>query len=138
MKYIVNSIEALPAVAKEIVKSLDKIKIAAFYGSMGVGKTTLIKLICKELNVDDTVNSPSFSIVNEYTTEMGTKIYHFDFYRLKNINELFDIGVEEYFYGDNICLIEWPQIVEDHLPQERINIKISLLENEKRLILANK
>ncbi|MCL2074624.1 MAG: tRNA (adenosine(37)-N6)-threonylcarbamoyltransferase complex ATPase subunit type 1 TsaE [Marinilabiliaceae bacterium] len=134
MEYIVNNVDDLPMIAKEVVKMLNKIKIVALYGSLGAGKTTFIKAICKELKTDDNVNSPSFSIVNEYVTENRT-IYHFDLYRLNNINELFDIGFEEYFDSGNVCFIEWPQIVEDYLPKEHINITISLLENGKRLIL---
>ena len=133
-----NSIEDLPAAAKKIVPLLEKMPIAAFSGEMGVGKTTFIKAICRELDVENTVNSPSFSIVNEYTSKTGQTIYHFDFYRLKNINEFFDSGFEEYFDSGNICLIEWPEIVEEHLPSERLNIKISELENGKRSVTIKK
>ena len=134
MKFVTNSIEDLPDIAKEIAKLLNNINIVAISGTMGVGKTTLIKEICKVLKVEDTVNSPSFSIVNEYQTENGNIIYHFDFYRLKNINELFDIGYEEYFNSGNICLIEWPEIVEDYLPLYRLNINILETEDGERVI----
>jgi len=134
MKFLTNSIEDLPDIAKEITDSLKHSNIAAITGTMGVGKTTLIKEICKVLKVEDTVNSPSFSIVNEYLTENGDIIYHFDFYRLKNINELFDIGYEEYFNSGNICLIEWADIVEAYLPTDRLNINIYETENGERVI----
>ena len=134
MNYIINSVERLFVAVNAIVPLLDKWRIVTFSGTMGVGKTTLIKAICKELQVEDTVNSPSFSIVNEYLSKTGQIIYHFDFYRLKKIEEFFDIGFEEYFDSGNLCLIEWPEIVEEYLPAERLSVKISELEGGGRLI----
>ena len=134
MKFVADSVENLPNIANEIAKLLNKTNIVAISGTMGAGKTTLIKEICKVLKVEDTVNSPSFSIVNEYKTENEQIIYHFDFYRLKNIKELFDIGYEEYFNSGNICLIEWPEIVEDYLPSNILNINILENETGKRII----
>lgn len=134
MNYIINSVERLFVAVNAIVPLLDKWRIVTFSGTMGVGKTTLIKAICKELQVEDTVNSPSFSIVNEYLSKTGQIIYHFDFYRLKKIEEFFDIGFEEYFDSGNLCLIEWPEIVEEYLPAERLSVKISELEGGERLI----
>ena len=136
MNYTINTIKDLPIVAKALLPLIQKCRIATFSGSMGVGKTTFIKTICKELEVEDAVNSPSFSIVNEYVTKTGQTIYHFDFYRLKNIEELFDIGFEEYLDSGNICLIEWPEIIEDYLPLEKLTVRISEIEDGKRVIVA--
>ena len=97
---------------------------------MGVGKTTIIKVICKELGIIDEVQSPTFSIVNEYLTDKDEKVYHFDFYRIENIEEVYDIGIEEYFDSGNICLIEWPENIESILPEQFV--RIDILENEDR------
>ena len=137
MTYTINSISDLPEVAKKVIPLLEQFPIVAFYGAMGAGKTTFIKALCDELKVSDTVNSPSFAIINEYLSGSGQSIFHFDFYRLKNITELFDLGYEEYFDGGNICLIEWPEIVEDYLPNERLNIIITELGEGKRTISIN-
>ena len=137
MNYTINSISDLPEVAKKIIPLLGQFPIAAFYGAMGAGKTTFIKAICDELKVCDTVNSPSFAIINEYLSGNRQPIFHFDFYRLKNMTELFDLGYEEYFDGEKICLIEWPEIIEDYLPVERLNVIISEVEEGKRTISIN-
>ena len=99
--------------------------VFAFYGSMGAGKTTFIKAICEELGVGDVVTSPTFAIVNEYQTANGGTIYHFDFYRIKKLEEVYDMGYEDYFYNDALCFIEWPEMMEELLPDNavRINIK---------------
>ena len=134
MTYTINSISDLPEVAKKVIPLLEQFPVVAFYGAMGAGKTTFIKALCDELKVCDAVNSPSFAIINEYLSGSGQTIFHFDFYRLKNITELFDLGYEEYFDGEKICLIEWPEIVEDYLPNERLNINIAEIEEGKRTI----
>ena len=136
MKYTTDSVSDLPNIAKAIIPLLQECKIASFSGIMGAGKTTFIKAICKELHVEDTVNSPTFSIVNEYITKTGQIIYHFDFYRLKCFDEIFDIGLEEYFNSGNICMIEWPDLFEIFLPKERLKIEIIEQENEKRMIFV--
>ena len=138
MTYTISSIADLPEVAKKVIPLLEQFPVVAFYGAMGAGKTTFIKAICDELKVGDTVNSPSFAIINEYLSGNGQPIFHFDFYRLKNITELFDLGYEEYFDGGNICLIEWPEIIEDYLPNERLNIIITEIEDGKRTISISK
>lgn len=120
----------------EYLKNLkDLYKIFAFYGEMGAGKTTLIKNICNFLEVKDNVSSPTYSLVNEYETLKGDLIYHFDFYRIKNKQEALDMGCEEYFYSNNLCLIEWPEMLGEILPESHIKIDITL-KNELRVINA--
>lgn len=124
----------IPAVSTQIIELAKDFKIWTFDGEMGAGKTTLIKSICKNLGVIDEVSSPTFSLVNEYKTQKGQTIYHFDFYRIKSINEAYDMGIEEYFDSGNICLIEWPNLIEDILVQEQtFNIFISLYSNERSI-----
>ncbi|MDB4199329.1 tRNA (adenosine(37)-N6)-threonylcarbamoyltransferase complex ATPase subunit type 1 TsaE [Polaribacter sp.] len=125
------SLENLSEIALEIIASA-KNKTVLFYGEMGVGKTTLIKEICKQLEVIDTVSSPTFSLVNEYNTLKGTVVFHFDFYRITREEEALDMGIEEYLFNNNWCLIEWPQNVENLLPLESVQIHLSVLENGKR------
>ena len=123
----------LPAVAAEIVEKMQEHSIVLFYGPMGAGKTTLIKEILKQCNVRDTVNSPTFSIVNEYHLSGDKAVYHFDFYRLKNIEEAYDIGYEDYFYGGNYCLIEWPDKIQELLPAKCLKVILNL-QGENRSI----
>jgi len=125
------SLESLSEIASEIITSAKNKKVL-FYGEMGVGKTTLIKEICKQLEVIDTVSSPTFSLVNEYKTLKETSIFHFDFYRITKVEEALDMGIEEYLYDNSWCLIEWPQNVENLLPLESVQIHLSILDNGKR------
>ncbi len=127
------SLRELPDVAKLIITQ-SKHKILLFYGDMGVGKTTLIKEIVKQLGVTETVSSPTFSLVNEYVTDTDVKIYHFDFYRINSEEEALDIGIEEYFYSNNWCLIEWPHKIKNLLPLESVSITITTNENQLRTI----
>jgi tRNA threonylcarbamoyladenosine biosynthesis protein TsaE len=113
----INSLEEIKIAAKRVLQMIDKSRIVCFYGSMGAGKTTLIKAICHDLGVKDNVASPTFALVNEYRDKNSNPIYHFDFYRINKIEEVFDFGYEEYFYkSDGLCLIEWPELIEDILP----------------------
>lgn len=114
----------LSKVAGKVVDFMENKKIILFYGEMGSGKTTLIKNICKLLDVTDEVSSPSFSIVNEYNTLKGAQLYHFDFYRLKDEVEAMDMGYEDYFYSGNICLIEWPEKIPSLLPDQHLKVQI--------------
>jgi tRNA threonylcarbamoyladenosine biosynthesis protein TsaE len=127
------ALDELPAIAKEIIKSA-KNKVLLFHGEMGVGKTTLIKEIVRQLGSSDTVSSPTFSLVNEYHTDNDEKVYHFDFYRINNENEALDIGVEEYFYSDCWCLVEWPNKVENLVPLNAVTITIISNSDQLRTI----
>ena len=128
-----NSLSDLSSVVKQVIQACGDKKILAFYGPMGAGKTTLIKAICEELGVKDTISSPTFSIVNEYKAASGKKIYHFDFYRIKTISEAYDMGYEDYLYSDAYCFIEWPEKIEEILPSESLKIRISI-NGEGRII----
>lgn len=135
MQYHISSVDDLSQVAKDIIELTKKVKIVAFYGPMGAGKTTLIKRICHLFGVTDEVNSPTFALVNEYKDADSKPIYHFDFYRIKKLEEVFDIGYEDYFYSGYICLLEWPQMIEDLMPDEFVKVEIKLGEKEtERLI----
>lgn len=134
----VSSISQLPVIASEIITFAGKARIFLFYGEMGAGKTTLIKSLCEHLGTTEPVTSPTFSIVNEYIGAASQKIYHFDFYRLKNQTEALDMGYEEYFYSDAFCFIEWPEKIPDLLPEHYISIKIMLLDNNLRQIIVEK
>jgi len=127
------TLEDLPAIAKEVIKSA-KNKVLLFYGEMGVGKTTLIKEIVKQLGSFDNVSSPTFSLVNEYHTVNGDKVYHFDFYRINNENEALDMGAEEYFYSDCWCLIEWPEKLKNLVPLNSVMITITANNDQLRTL----
>lgn len=128
----------LEKVAQELIGFAGEAKLWLFIGEMGAGKTTLIKKICQLLEVQDQVSSPTFSIVNEYATAKNEVIYHFDFYRLKDIEEAYNIGVEEYFDSGCVCLMEWPQIIADLLPESFMTVHLEeLLTGERSIILKH-
>ena len=127
------SLENLSEIATGVIASV-KNKTLLFYGEMGVGKTTLIKEICKQLGVLDNISSPTFSLVNEYQTKNNESIFHFDFYRIEEEEEALDMGIDDYFYNNNWCLIEWPENVENLLPLEAVEIHLSVLEDGQRNI----
>ena len=108
--------------------------VYAFNGVMGAGKTTFIKQLCEELGVVDVVNSPTFAVVNVYEDAEGEEIYHFDCYRLKNLQEALDLGAEEYLYSGNYCFIEWPDLIEDILPQDVVKVTIQVREDGSRVL----
>ena len=137
MQIIINSAAALPDVAKQLLAFANGDKFFIFEGEMAAGKTTFIKAFCEALGIKDVVSSPTFSIVNEYESEIGP-VYHFDFYRLKSPQEAYDIGYEEYFYSGNYCLVEWPTKVEDLLPEKYIKVAIEITGNEQRKFTFNK
>ncbi len=137
-EFVIDSLIEMDESAGEILKEIKPFKVIAFYGDMGAGKTTLIKSICNKLKVIETVTSPTFSLINEYTTQLGEVIYHFDFYRINNISEIFDFGYEEYFYSNNLCFIEWPEKITDYLPVNTLNIEIKVLPDSKRIVQLNK
>lgn len=137
MQTTINSISKLPHVAQELLAFAVGQKFFIFEGEMAAGKTTFIKSLCEALGVEDVVSSPTFSIVNEYDSAKGA-VYHFDFYRLKNLQEAYDIGYEEYFYSGNYCLIEWPSKVAELLPEEYVKVEITVTGNEQRLFQFTK
>lgn len=120
----IENLDALPRVAEQFLQHIDHRKVFAFHGDMGAGKTTFIKALCDALGVNDIVNSPTFAIVNEYTTRAQDTIYHFDCYRIESPEEAYDFGAEDYLYSGHICLIEWPQNIEMLLPDDTRNIYI--------------
>jgi len=127
------TLEQLPRIAQQIIAESPH-EVLLFYGEMGVGKTTLIKEIVKQLEVDDVVTSPTFSLVNEYKSRKGEIIYHFDFYRIDHEEEAMDIGIDEYFYSNSWCLVEWPEKVKNLLPLNAVEIHLSINDDETRCI----
>jgi tRNA threonylcarbamoyladenosine biosynthesis protein TsaE len=128
------SLNELDQVASTIIKDSDSFKIIVLHGEMGAGKTTLVKAMAMHLGVSTGMSSPTFSIVNEYETAEGRKVYHFDFYRLKNEAEAYDIGVDEYFDSGNYCFIEWPEKIPTVLPRDRVDVYIKTVSNTERTI----
>lgn len=125
IQFEINNIEELSKVSDLLLEWREKSNIIAFYGAMGAGKTTLVKNLCQKLGVNDEVNSPTFALVNEYQTESLDSIFHFDFYRIKSLEEVFDIGYEDYFYGGNLCLLEWPELIDPLMPEHFIKVEIT-------------
>jgi tRNA threonylcarbamoyladenosine biosynthesis protein TsaE len=134
MKILIKDKSQLHSAVKKLLKYAGDNKIFAFYGSMGAGKTTIIKVICAELGAIDIASSPTFTLVNEYKTSTGESIYHIDFYRIKKQEEVFDFGVEEYLTGESYCFMEWPELVEEILPPETLNVRITVDEHEQRTL----
>lgn len=135
MKEIVlKSLDDLPQAAQEFISQIGQNSIFVFYGAMGAGKTTFIRAICEALGVKEPINSPTFAIVNEYTAADHSPIYHFDFYRINKIEEAYDFGYEDYFYSGNLCLIEWPEKIEELIPENAVKVSIEELENGHRKI----
>jgi len=127
--------EDIRQAARQFVEGMGENTVFAFYGKMGAGKTTFIKAVCEQLGVQDTVTSPTFAIVNEYEAANGRPIYHFDFYRIKKVSEAYDMGCEEYFYSGHPCFIEWPELIEEVLPEETVSVTIEALpDGERRLV----
>ena len=130
----IGSTDDLPKAAAAILESLDGRSVVAFRGEMGAGKTTLIRAVCDRLGVTDTVTSPTFAIVNEYRGDGTPSVYHFDFYRIDRIEEAFDFGYEEYFYGGDLCLVEWPEKIESLLPDDAMTVRIEVTGEDSRTI----
>ena len=128
----IDSLDELKSVAEAVIESLDGRNVVAFCGAMGAGKTTLISAIMEYLGSDDTVTSPTFALVNQYGTAGGDTVYHFDFYRINRIEEVFDMGYEEYFYSGDLCLIEWPELIEELLPEDAMVVRIEVLSPTER------
>lgn len=148
MEIEIKSTEQLADAARTFISNIGERRIFAFYGKMGAGKTTFIKAICTELGVEDVITSPTFAIVNEY--EIAPKassslsnnlpavptqsVYHFDFYRIKRLEEVYDMGYEEYFYSGALCFIEWPELIEQLLPEDTVRVRIEQLPDDSRKV----
>ena len=132
----INSLKGLEKAAVNLLEAFPDRRIFAFYGKMGAGKTTYIQAICKSLGSDDVVTSPTFAIINEYKNREQKPIFHFDFYRIKNLEEAFDLGYEDYLFSGDYCLIEWPEMIETLLPKKIVEVKIEVNSDESRIISA--
>jgi len=130
----INSLSEINHIAAKFIQAHPADRIFAFYGSMGAGKTTFIKALCEEMQVLDYVTSPTFSLINEYQTENRGTIFHFDFYRIKDLSEAFDFGYEDYFYSNSYCFIEWPELIESLLPSITVKVYIKETEEGSRII----
>ena len=135
MEIKIQHIEEIREAARQFINYIGEHRVFAFYGEMGAGKTTFIKAVCEELGVEDVITSPTFAIVNEYTVPNGQCIYHFDFYRIKKLEEVYDMGFEDYFYSGALCFIEWPELIEEVLPEDAVKVCIKEEEDGTRAIL---
>lgn len=133
-KIEIDNIADIDFVAAKLLKEFEGQRIFAFFGEMGAGKTTFIQALCRELAVIEVVNSPTFTIINEYHTKNGNSIYHFDFFRIKKIEEVYDFGFEDYFYSGNYCFIEWPELITDILPDNAMLVKITIAQGGTRIL----
>ena len=133
MEIKIQSLDHIHEAAREFIAAMGDNTVFAFYGKMGAGKTTFVKALCQELGVEDVVTSPTFAVINEYRSDIaGELIYHFDFYRIKKLEEVYDMGYEDYFYSGALCFIEWPELVEELLPGNTVKVTIEELEDGSR------
>ena len=137
MEIKITSLDNINEAARKFVAAMGDNTVFAFYGKMGAGKTTFIKAVCECLGVTDVINSPTFAIVNEYRSDSGELIYHFDFYRIKKLEEVYDMGYEDYFYSGALCFIEWPELVEELLPTDAVKVSIEEKEDGSRVVGMN-
>lgn len=133
---IIPSIDKIPEAAQLFVEAIGNRKVFLFYGHMGAGKTTFIRAICEALGVEDVINSPTFAIVNEYSTTEGRQVFHFDFYRINKVEEAYDFGCEDYFYSGQLCFVEWPEMIEPLLPADAVEVHISEQEDGSRRVVV--
>lgn len=135
MEIKIESLDCIKEAAQQFIDNMGKGNVFAFYGKMGAGKTTFIKAICECLEVEDVITSPTFAIVNEYySNKLQDSIYHFDFYRIKKLEEVYDMGYEDYFYSHRLCFLEWPELVEELLPKDAVKVTIAEQEDGSRLV----
>ena len=136
MEIRIENLDSIRAAAHEFIQNMGDAHVFAFYGKMGAGKTTFVKAICEELGVKDVITSPTFAIINEYTssTQGGSPIFHFDFYRIKKLEEVYDMGYEDYFYCGALCFIEWPELIEELLPDDAVRVSITEQSDGSRLV----
>lgn len=135
MEIKIQSIDTIREAAHQFVAAMGEATVFAFYGKMGAGKTTFIKAVCEELGVEDVITSPTFAIVNEYRSETsGELVYHFDFYRIKKLEEVYDMGYEDYFYSGAVCFIEWPELIEELLPGDAVKVSIEEQADGSRVV----
>ena len=134
MTILIKDRRHLRSAARKLLEHTGSNRILAFYGSMGAGKTTIIKEVCRILGAVDLVSSPTFTLVNEYKTKNGESLFHIDFYRIKKKEEVFDFGIEEYLSSGSYCLMEWPELVEEILPSDTVRIKITVGADEERIL----
>ena len=133
MRIEIKNQDSIKEAAQQFIREMGDSRVFALYGKMGAGKTTFIKAICEELGVEDVITSPTFAIVNEYEAP-DTTIYHFDFYRIKKLEEVYDMGYEDYFYGGGLCFIEWPELIEELLPEDALRITITEQTDGSRVV----
>ena len=134
MEITINGLDTIRSAARQFIENIGSSRVFAFYGKMGAGKTTFVKALCEELGCDDVITSPTFAIVNEYTDGKQQPVYHFDFYRIKKLEEVYDMGYEEYFYSGALCLIEWPELIADVLPDDTVRVTIEEQADGSRLL----
>ena len=135
MEIKIQSLENIQEAAREFVAAMEDRTIFALYGKMGAGKTTFVKAVCEELGVSDVISSPTFAIVNEYRSDNTDElIYHFDFYRIKKLEEVYDMGYEDYFYSGAVCFIEWPELIEELLPEDTVKVSIEEQPDGSRIV----
>lgn len=130
----IKSLDGIADAARQFVDAMGENKVFAMFGSMGVGKTTFVKAVCEILGVEDTITSPTFAIVNEYRTNTGGQIFHFDFYRIRKVEEVYDMGYEDYVYSGAVCFLEWPELIEELLPEDAVRVTLSEEEDGTRTI----
>lgn len=134
MRIVIPDKRHIRDAARHFIREAGNVRHIAFYGPMGSGKTTIIRAICSELGVTDTVTSPTFTLVNEYKRPDAPPVFHFDFYRIKTVSEVLDFGIEEYFDSDSMCFMEWPELIEPLLPPDVLRIYITVLNDGSRVI----